>query len=67
MPFVDRGERLGVVLSLARVAGGAALLRVLGAPAWAVAAWVMLSVRVKLGQRRARRSPYQPRSDRGSL
>jgi hypothetical protein len=49
MPFVRKGERLAVALSLARVVGGAALLRVLGAPVWAVAAFVMLQVRVKVG------------------
>ena len=37
-------------VSLARVVGGAVLLRVLGAPAWAVAAWLMLHVRVRIGR-----------------
>jgi len=43
-----------LVVSLGRVFGGALLLHVLGAPVWAVAAWVMAGVRVRVGRRPAR-------------
>jgi hypothetical protein len=35
-----------------RVFGGAAMLHLLGAPIWAVAAWLMIHLRLKLGPRR---------------
>lgn len=39
---------VALVLVVVRVVGGALLLSVLGAPHWAVAAWVMFHVRVRL-------------------
>jgi hypothetical protein len=44
------------LVSLGRVFGGAVLLHLLGAPAWAVAAWVMAGMRVRVGRRPARRA-----------
>jgi hypothetical protein len=39
---------LAWLLTLLRVFGGAALLSRLGAPGWAVAAWLMFHVRVRI-------------------
>jgi len=41
---------LVLIAILARVVGGAALLCVLGAPVWAVAAWLMLHIRIRIGK-----------------
>jgi hypothetical protein len=43
---------LVLLVAVAHVLGGAVLLRQLGAPGWAVAAWLMLNVRVRIGQPR---------------
>jgi len=39
------------LLVMLRVFGGAALLYLLGAPAWAAAAWLMLHLRFKVAAR----------------
>ena len=38
------------VVALTRVGGGGLVLWWLGAPAWAVAAWLMVNVRVRIGR-----------------
>lgn len=40
--------RLEVLFAFARIIAGAAVLGLLGAPVWAIAAFVMLNIRVKL-------------------
>jgi hypothetical protein len=44
--------RVAIVLSLVRVAGSTALIWALHGPWWFVSAWLMTSVRVRVGDRR---------------
>ncbi len=53
-----------LVVSVGRVVGGGALLHFLGAPAWAVAAWLMLNVRIRIGQARLNTPPVPTSSGR---
>jgi hypothetical protein len=48
--------RLAVVLALLRIVGGAAILAAFGAPRWALAAWAMLHIRVRVGARHSEAS-----------
>jgi hypothetical protein len=42
---------LSLLGSLGRVFGGGGLLFLLGAPGWALAAWFLMNVRVRIGHR----------------
>jgi hypothetical protein len=48
-----------LLVSLVRTFGGAYLLHLLHAPGWAVAAWLMLHIRVRLGRRQPPLAPSQ--------
>jgi hypothetical protein len=51
---------LVLLAAAARVAGGAALLWQLSAPAWAISAWLMANINVRIGQPRRSALPPMP-------
>jgi hypothetical protein len=51
---------LVLLAAVARVAGGAALLWQQSAPDWAISAWIMANINVRIGQPRPRMQPPMP-------